>query len=54
LKRSSRTPQRDPRLRLERQRRAALRDAGEQLELDDAELEEIDADLARRMLELES
>ena len=53
MKRPSRTP-RNPRERLERQRRSALRDAGEQLELDDAELEEIDADLTRRMLELES
>lgn len=54
MKRGSRTPPRNPRERIERERRAAVRDAGEQLELDDAELEEIDADLARRMLELES
>jgi hypothetical protein len=52
MKRPSRVP-RNPRERLVRQRRA-LRDAGEQLEVDDAELEEIDAELARRMLELES
>jgi hypothetical protein len=31
-----------------------LRGAGEQLEVDDADLDEIDAELARRMLELES
>jgi hypothetical protein len=37
--------------------RKSLRDAGERLELDESELEEIDeidADLARRSLELES
>ncbi|HUS28841.1 MAG TPA: hypothetical protein VMZ53_10030 [Kofleriaceae bacterium] len=52
MKRASRIQQ-DPRKRIERQRRL-LRDAGEQLEVDDAELEEIDTELARRMLELES
>ena len=53
MKRASRIPQDSARKRLERQRRL-LRDAGEQLEVDDAELEEIDAELARRTLELES
>ena len=52
MKRDARV-KRDPRERILRQRKA-LRDAGEQLEVDDSELEEIDAELARRMLELES
>ena len=53
MKRPTRIPKDPARKRIERQRRA-LRDAGEQLEIDDAELEEIDAELARRTLELES
>jgi hypothetical protein len=53
MKRPSRIP-RNPRERLEQRQRRSLRDAGEQLELDDAELEELDAELTRRMLELES
>ena len=53
MKRPTRIPKDPARKRLARQRRL-LRDAGEQLEVDDAELEEIDGELARRMLELES
>ena len=48
-----RRPPPDPRDRIARKQRAQ-RDANESPELDDAELEEIEAELARRMLELES
>lgn len=48
-----RRPPPNPRDRIVRRQRTE-RDQNESPELDDAELEEIEAELARRMLELES